>query len=188
LFQATGIDISESRIWHYLDKWGITRQKMAVTATQRNDLLRAQYLLDISIFIGHPEFFVFLDEMGSDKRDQRRKFAYSMKGSTPTVQRFLYRGQHVSAMAAMTCEKVVDISTCARGVTADVFDRFLANAVLPYLQPFDGVNPCSIIVLDNAMIHHTGDIIQDLEEAGVLVYYLPPYSPDLNPIEEAFTY
>ena len=37
------------------------------------------------------------------------------------------------------------------------------------------------------MIHHTGDIIQDLEEAGVMVYYLPPYSPDFNPIEEAFS-
>ena len=37
------------------------------------------------------------------------------------------------------------------------------------------------------MIHHTGNIVQDLEQAGLLVYNLPPYSPDLNPIEEAFS-
>ena len=55
--------------------------------------------------------------------------------------------------------------------------------LLPHLQPFNGVNPCSIV----AMIHHTGDVIQDLEQARLLVYYLPPFSPDLNPIEEAFS-
>ena len=54
LFQATGIDISEGRICHYLEECEFTRQKMAVTASQRNDLLRAQYLIDISIFSSHP--------------------------------------------------------------------------------------------------------------------------------------
>ena len=100
----------------------------------------------------------------------------------PTIHRFLFRGQHVSAIAAMTCDIIVDFTTCARGVTADVFDRFLSDVLLPHVQPFKGVNPCSIVVSDNAMIHHAGDVIQDLEQAGLLVYYLPPYSPDLNPI------
>ena len=41
--------------------------------------------------------------------------------------------------------------------------------------------------MDNACIHHTRDVLQTLEGFGVLVYFLPPYSPDLNPIEEAFS-
>ena len=49
---------------------GFTRQKIAVTALQRNELLRAQYLLDMLMFACHPELFVFVDEMGSDRRDQ----------------------------------------------------------------------------------------------------------------------
>jgi len=61
---------------------------MAVTAIQRNDLLRVQYSIDISVFSSHPEFFVFVDEMGSNERDQKCKFTYNMKGSTPTVCRF----------------------------------------------------------------------------------------------------
>ena len=55
------------------------------------------------------------------------------------------------------------------------------------LQPFDGINPNSVVILDNASIHHTDDVIQLLQNTGALVLFLPPYSPDLNPIEEAFS-
>ena len=97
---------------------------MKLRATQRNDLLRVEYILDVSLFSDHPDLFVFVDEMGSDKRDQKRKHAYSLKGSTPTVNRFLYRGQHVSAIAAMTCNGIVDYSTHVGGVTATFYQLF----------------------------------------------------------------
>jgi transposase len=42
-------------------------------------------------------------------------------------------------------------------------------------------------VLDNCSIHHCAEVIETLKEIGVLVHFLPPYSPDLNPIEEAFS-
>ena len=44
---------------------------MKLRATQRNDLLRVEYILDVSLFSDHPDLFVFVDEMGSDKRDQK---------------------------------------------------------------------------------------------------------------------
>jgi len=62
--------------------------------------------------------------MGLDKRDQKRKHAYSLRGCTPTVNRFLYRGQHISAIAAMTYSGIIDYSTHAGGVTADVLTYF----------------------------------------------------------------
>ena len=40
--------------------------------------------------------------------------------------------------------------------------------------------------MDDAAIHHMNGVCKILEDLGVLVYYLPPYSPDLNPIEELF--
>ena len=43
------------------------------------------------------------------------------------------------------------------------------------------------MVMDNASIHHADQIVDSLEDLGVLVYFLPPYSPDLNPIEELFS-
>ena len=53
-------------------------------------------------------------------------------------------------------------------------------------MPFDGTNPRSIVILDNASIHHCDGVVELIESAGALVIFLPPYSPDLNPIEETF--
>ena len=48
------------------------------------------------------------------------------------------------------------------------------------MLPFDGVNPTSIVVMDNCSIHHVAEVQLMLEDAGILLMYLPPYSPDMN--------
>jgi transposase len=52
------------------------------------------------------------------------------------------------------------------------------------MNPFPG--PRSVIVMDNCRIHHGGRIAQICEQNHVVHMYLPPYSPDFNPIEKAF--
>jgi DDE superfamily endonuclease len=54
--------------------------------------------------------------------------------------------------------------------------------VLPNCNPFPAEK--SVIVMDNASFHHSERIRQMCEEAGIKLIYLPPYSPDFNPIEE----
>ena len=54
-------------------------------------------------------------------------------------------------------------------------------------MPYGGVNPHSVVIPDNCAIHHILEVWPMLEEVGVPVHFLPPYSPDLNPIEEAFS-
>ena len=44
-----------------------------------------------------------------------------------------------------------------------------------------------MVILDNASIYHTENVVKAIEDIGVLVHFLPRYSPDLNPIEEAFS-
>ena len=53
--------------------------------------------------------------------------------------------------------------------------------------PFNGQDSHSVVVMDNCAIHHTEPIASITQEVGSLVHYLPPYSPDLNPIESAFS-
>lgn len=53
------------------------------------------------------------------------------------------------------------------------------------MNPYPGNN--SVIVMDNARIHHDGELIELLKELGCHVVFLPPYSPDYNPIEKAFS-
>ena len=45
----------------------------------------------------------------------------------------------------------------------------------------------SVVVMDNYSIHHISEIVQMIEEVGAIVHFLPPYSPDLMPIEMAFS-
>jgi len=53
------------------------------------------------------------------------------------------------------------------------------------MNPFPGKN--SVIIMDNARIHHDEVLVESVEEVGGKVIYLPPYSPDFNPIETAFS-
>ena len=61
--------------------------------------------------------------------------------------------------------------------------------ILPYLMPFNGVNPHSVVVLDNCSIHHVAEITPSIEDVGALVHFVPPiaYSHDFNAIEETFS-
>ena len=50
--------------------------------------------------------------------------------------------------------------------------------LIPQMLPFDGQNPPSIVVLDNCSIHHVQQVTDLFAAAGILVIFLPPYSPD----------
>ena len=66
---------------------------------------------------------------------------------------------------------------------AAVFEEFIEQ-LLPVCSPWLGRN--SVLVMDNASIHHTAHIKQMCRDAGVKLVYLRPYSPDFNPTEEFF--
>src|SRR5204863_5242326 len=53
------------------------------------------------------------------------------------------------------------------------------------MNPFPGKN--SVIIMDNARIHHNEALVESVEEIGGKIIYLPSYSPDFNPIETAFS-
>jgi len=74
--------------------------------------------------------------------------------------------------AMMTIEGATD---------GEVFEAFLERVLLRKLRPGD------IVVLDNVGAHRTPNVRRLIEEAGAKVLYLPPYSPDLNPIELAWS-
>ncbi len=70
-------------------------------------------------------------------------------------------------------------------VDGDEFYDFTNSHLIPHLQPFP--NPHSVVIMDNASIHHVEEAVKAIEDVGAVVHFLPPYSPDLNPIEETFS-
>ena len=64
---------------------------------------------------------------------------------------------------------------------------YICKCVLPVIMPFNGTNPRSILVLDNASIHHLDQVYDIITGVGAKLCFLPPYSPDLMPLEEVFS-
>jgi hypothetical protein len=99
----------------------------------------------------------------------------------------MVRGTRSSAITVMSLDGIHDVYLAEGNVNSDKFGTFVRR-LLPVLQPFNYTNPHSVVILDNASIHHVeeiSDIIED--EAGARLLFLPPYSPDLNPLEEFFS-
>ena len=68
------------------------------------------------------------------------------------------------------------------------FAKFVQHStLLPVLMPFNGTNPHSVVVMDNTSIHHVEEIADLIEtQAGAKLCYLPPHSPNLDPVEGVF--
>ena len=76
----------------------------------------------------------------------------------------------------LRCSTVVD-----GAVNREVFEAFVEQVLLPHLKPGD------IVVMDNLSSHKGKRVVELIESIGAEVRYLPPYSPDLNPIEMIFS-
>ena len=65
-----------------------------------------------------------------------------------------------------------DIDVVKGTVDGDRFYDYVQKHLLPHLIPFNGVNPHSVVVLDNCSIHHVEGVTSKIEEVGALVYFL----------------
>ena len=159
---------------------------MKLIAIQQSEELRAKYVAEISQY--SPNMLVFLDKTGSTRKDAIRKFGYySLRGMPCYSTKLLAKGKQVSAIAALSLEGVVDVKFVHGSVDGDTFANFIELSLLPHLLPFNGINHNSIVVMDNASIHYNARVERLLSSVGALLVHLPPYCPDLNPIEESFS-
>ena len=185
LLETTGCEVSLSSICRFLGKMKFTRQRLKIVAQQRDEFLRSMYISEVSIY--DPEMLIFLDETGSDRRASIRRYGYSLRGRPLVCEKLFVRGKRVSAIAFMSMNGMLDCKTVTDSVNGEVFYNFVQTSLLPHLMPFNGTNPHSVVIMDNCSIHHIQQTVNMIHEVGALVHFLPPYSPDYNPIEEAFS-
>lgn len=135
-----------------------------------------------------PNMIVWVDETGSDsRREGIRKFGYALRGLTPVSFKLGISGKRLSVITAMSSRGVEDIDIIDGTTNGEAFTKFLEHSILPIMQPFNGVNPRSILVLDNASIHHVDKVIKLVNSKGVMIRFMPAYSPDFMPLEEVFS-
>lgn len=179
------LDVCISSICKLLKKSNFSRKKLQLIASQRDVELRMQYASDVSLYRQHN--LIFVDETGCDRRDAIRKYGYGLRGKPAKCQKLLVRGERISVIAAMTSTGVLGTKVVRGGVSGTDFIDFININLLPHLKKFDGINPNSVIILDNCSIHHVSGAKHCMTQIGSLVHFLPPYSPDYNPIEFMFS-
>ena len=180
--EISGSIVSTSTLCRLLASHGYTRKKIQHVALQRRIDLRASYMADASLF--PKEMFVWVDETGSNLKDMLRLYGYALCGERAISRKLLIRGQRISSIAAICT--AADMTT--ESVNGEKFYDFIRGSLIPAMLPFDGSNPRSIVVMDNCSIHHVQELGELLNNTGILHFFLPPYSPDLNPIELTFSY
>lgn len=119
---------------------------------------------------------MFLDEAGSHVA-MTRDYARAPKGERAHAAVPRNRGHVTTLIGALTKEGLRAMMTVEGATDTAVFLAFVEQVLLPVLRPGD------IVVLDNLGAHKPECIRRCIEAAGAHLLFLPPYSPDLNPIE-----
>lgn len=123
--------------------------------------------------------FIFLDEAGSNIA-MTREHARSPQSERARDVVPRNRGTVTTMLGALTLDGISALMTIEGGTSAEVFQVFVEQFLVPTIQPGDKV------VLDNLAAHKDADALQAIRDAGATVIFLPPYSPEFNPIEMAW--
>jgi transposase len=160
---------------------GPAAEKKSLHATERDteeNRRRREVFLDRLRSIA-PEQLIFLDESGVSTQMTRR-YARAPRGVrvpevTPEGNRKI-----LTILGAMSLRGMIATMTIEAATDAEIFLAYLDHVLCPALRPGD------VVVMDNLSSHKVPGVRERIEAAGAELLYLPPYSPDLNPIEKAW--
>lgn len=148
-------------------------------AKERSQPLRSMWCTRASRW--PQELLCFVDESAANEKTGYRKRGWSPAGIDCVDLQSTRRSERWSILPALTVNGYLAGTKIVQGaITAEIFNDWLQNTVLPQLVP--GM----ILVMDNASIHRSYEVAAMCAEADITVEYLPPYSPDFNPIEQTF--
>jgi len=135
-----------------------------------------------------PEELIFIDESAAQERTGDRKYGWSPIGETPYQSIPFHRSPRFSILPALTSTGYLHPLIYHDSINAERFAGWLEHMILPHCNAYiEGErHPRSVIVMDNCRIHKTKLVTDVLSSFDVKVIYLPPYSPDFNPIELDF--
>jgi hypothetical protein len=179
--------VSEDTISRWLTKRRFRKKRIRFVAEERDVFLRDDWMRRLSQW-KHWQL-VFVDESAANERTKDRKHGWAPIGVRPTERRPHKRSERWSILPAYTSRGGYIAYEIIQGAfTKEAFLNFLRDKVLPLCNRYDPDDPRenSVLVMDNASIHRGPEIRALCDEFGVRLEYLPPYSPDYNPIEESF--
>lgn len=123
---------------------------------------------------------VFLDESGVNT-DMTRRYARAKKGERANDRAPLNTGKTTTIVSSVRTDGTTVPMFLSGSLNGETFREYIEQHLTPTLREGD------IVVMDNLRCHKVEGIKQAIEKVGAHVLYLPPYSPDLNPIEQMWS-
>ena len=146
---------------------------------ERDEWLRAAWRVTLTREIT-AERLVFVDEMGTNT-SLHPLYAWSPRGERASCSVPRNRGPNTTLLASMTAEGMGPCLAVEGSTTRLLFEAYIEKVLLPSLRRGQ------VVVMDNLSAHKGERLRELVESAGCELLYLPPYSPDFSPIEEAFS-
>ena len=182
--QDNGVTVGKTSVWRLAHMEEISYKRTAF----KGEVVLSQRIIDCRFDYGMrvnemaDEEILFLDETGFNLHIAVTR-SWSQVGQTPVVIVPANKGQNVSALVCISTSGVMSIEMKDGAFNRIDFVDFLTDLAHRHRSLLRGE---TILVMDNARIHHAVDVINFLEENSIRNMFLPPYSPELNPIELFF--
>jgi transposase len=126
-----------------------------------------------------PARLVFLDETWATT-NMARRYGRSPRGVRARVAVPHGHRRTTTVIAALRAEGIVAPLVFDGAIDGPAFLAYVEQMLAPALRPGD------VLVMDNLGSHKVAGVREAVEAAGAMLLYLPPYSPDLNPVEQVF--
>jgi transposase len=153
-------------------------QKKSLSASEQDPAARAAWRAAVAT--RDPDDFVFVDETSTTIALTRR-YARAPRGQRARGQVPRNHGTPTTLLAALSPAGLGAAMTLEGAANTDAFLVYLRELLCPTLRPGQ------LVILDNVSFHRAEAVRELIEGAGCQVLFLPPYSPDFNPIEQAFS-
>ncbi|MGN8734116.1 IS630 family transposase [Fusicatenibacter saccharivorans] len=152
-----------------------TQKNRIVPDAQRK---RSQWIETISG--ANAEHQIYLDESGINT-NLTRHYAHAVHGKRAMDATPINTPAGTTVLSSIRLNGSLVYTTYQGGTTAQRFREYMGKQLIPSLEKDD------VVIMDNMRSHHTKIVTELLDKAGISYLYLPPYSPDLNPIEKMWS-
>jgi len=159
-----------------MENWDYAVKKAAHAAEQhRKDVVLKRKIWETLQPVLDPEHLVFLDESGANTGMTR------LYGRAASHERIVEavpdtRFHRTTILSSVRLDGTILPIVFEGALNGKIFKAYVTERLVPSLRPGD------IVVMDNLSSHKVSGVVEAIEGAGAVVLFLPPYSPDFNPI------
>ena len=182
IIEILHLPVGNEAVRRFLIKQGYTYKKSLCMQKNRSvpdvQIKRKTWIENIAG--AKPEHQIYLDESGINT-NLTRHYAHAVHGKRAIDAAPINTPAGTTVLSSIRLNGSLVYTTYQGGTTAQRFREYMKEQLIPSLEKDD------VVIMDNMRSHHAKIVTELLDKSGISYLYLPPYSPDLNPIEKMWS-